>query len=229
MTVKADLTGQRFGQWLALEPTEGPTRNTYWHCRCDCGVEAAVATHHLRSGRSWRCRECGFRASGDSRRADRTGKRFGRLVAVERTPGTEIYDRWTCLCDCGATKIVSGYALNRGNTRSCGCLVKENNRKRRGTGKPRLDSGGYEVINAPDHPSASKYGTIRVHRMVMEEILGRPLLPGENVHHKNGVRNDNRPENLELWVKHQPAGQRAQDLLAWAREIEARYEGVFEE
>jgi hypothetical protein len=59
----------------------------------------------------------------------------------------------------------------------------------------------------------------------MEQILGRPLDAFENVHHRNGVRDDNRPENLELWVKPQPQGQRVTDLVAWVvkqyrREVE---------
>lgn len=62
------------------------------------------------------------------------------------------------------------------------------------------------------------------HRVTMEEVLGRPLRKGEEVHHLNGVRYDNRPENLELWVKSQPSGQRPQDLVAWAKELLALYE-----
>jgi hypothetical protein len=70
--------------------------------------------------------------------------------------------------------------------------------------------------------------TVGQHRIVMAELLGRPLLPGESVHHQNGVRHDNRPENLELWVSFQPSGQRPKDLLKWADEIIRRYSDLGE-
>lgn len=69
------------------------------------------------------------------------------------------------------------------------------------------------------HPNAYANGYIPEHVYVMSQYLGRPLIKGESVHHKNGVRDDNRLENLELWSRGQPAGQRIADKVAWAREI----------
>ena len=89
-------------------------------------------------------------------------------------------------------------------------------------GDPYWDAGrrefgtGYTALNG--------YRIIRIdgvqykeHRVVMEQHLGRALLPHENVHHKNGIRDDNRIENLELWSTSQPYGQRVEDKIAWAK------------
>ena len=67
------------------------------------------------------------------------------------------------------------------------------------------------------------FGKIAEHRLVMERLVGRPLTTLESVHHKNTVRDDNRPDNLELWTKSQPAGGRVVDKVLWALELLDEY------
>lgn len=96
--------------------------------------------------------------------------------------------------------------------------------------RPYLTGEGYVLVPIEDgdplRPMAIRHGRyVLEHRYVMARHLGRPLLPEESVHHINGVRDDNRFENLELWSSSHPSGQRVSDKVAWAREIIALYGG----
>ena len=142
---------------------------------------------------------------------DLTGRRFDRLLALAPTPirktGRSVV--WKCLCDCGNIAYISSYELQHGNTKSCGCLRREffasQSGRQSGIGNPNWKGGrtktpeGYIQIRVHNHPHATTNGYVMEHRLVMEKYLERYLSPLEVVHHCNGVKDDNRIENLMLF------------------------------
>lgn len=125
------------------------------------------------------------------------------------------------VCDYCGEEYVPAYRGKRQQTACCSrsCGIKkshaENPGRLAGEKSGRWKGGktmrrGYVMVLAPDHHSI-KGKTRRYvleHRIVMEKKLGRNLEPHEQVHHINGIKDDNRPENLELWSVSQPPGQR---------------------
>jgi len=88
-----------------------------------------------------------------------------------------------------------------------------------------MNDDGYILIAIPagHHRVRGAYPYMLEHRLVMERKLRRELLQDETVHHINGIRHDNRLENLELMTRH-PPGQRVADLLPWAKDLIMRYD-----
>ena len=121
-----DLTGQKFGHLTAIKPLG----NNRWLWKCDCGAEKETLAASVKRGLTTACsRSCKY-SSGHALRSDLTGKRFGRLVVLERAERykTNTGRRSTyyiCQCDCGKTTTVTANHLTTGHTWSCGCAHKE--------------------------------------------------------------------------------------------------------
>jgi hypothetical protein len=158
---------------------------------------------------------------------DLTGHIFNRFTVLKRVGTKGHYATYLCRCICGTEKILQSTVIKRGFTKSCGCLRKEG---KKGINSPGWKGGrrkgpkGYVLIYMPNHPNVKQDGYVWEHQYIMSEYLGRPLTKDETVHHKNGIRNDNKIENLELMCKHHFYGQRVSDLVKFAKEIIIKYE-----
>lgn len=123
--------------------------------------------------------------------------------------------------NCGT--VVRRHVSRRPKQTYCSTQCHSEHRRR-----PQVRDGYVLVFVGRDSLGATKSGHIFEHRKVMQDALGRALRPEENVHHKNGIRDDNRPENLELWTRTQPHGQRVEDKVRWAKEFLALYQEEME-
>ncbi|CAB4132478.1 HNH nuclease [uncultured Caudovirales phage] len=122
-------------------------------------------------------------------------------------------------CDPKCKKLAASRRLN-------GSPVKGPRKHIRGTGH--INSQGYRVVsknhaNAKCRSDKTGKGQILEHIWIMSTHIGRPLKKHETVHHKNGIRSDNRIENLELWSHSHPPGQRIEDKIQWCREFLLEY------
>lgn len=198
-----DLANQRFGKLVVLERDfdgHSKKRGAAWTVRCDCGTTRSIPAERLRSG--------GAKSCGCMRVKSLVGQTFGLLTVVSSVPSNTQARRWSCSCACGGSTEHYTATLRSGNASHCGCLRKV---------ERSYSTQGYVYVEAPEgHPRANNKGRVLEHLLVMERMLGRPVEASETVHHKNGVRDDNRPENLELWSGNHPPGARVEDQIVWA-------------
>lgn len=92
-------------------------------------------------------------------------------------------------------------------------------------GRPVLkNSHGYITIYMPDHPASGKIGRVLEHRLVMEKKIGRYLRSDEHVDHINQIKDDNRPENLQILTSHDHSKKTAADRRAKALSLQEELE-----
>lgn len=218
-----DFVGMRFGKLVIAKKTEKKSGgNSIWIALCDCGNEAFATKNNIISGNT---KSCGCLKHKPSYNVvDRTGQRYGKLTVLSQAGFTSDRNiKWLCRCDCGQEVTVRSGNLRTGSTKSCGCLKHMSRRgaENKNYKGGHLNKDGYLVSHGEDREG--KWKERGFHILVMEKAIGRKLKPGETVHHKNGIRNDNQIENLELWSKRHPPGQRVEDMVSFCVDYLSEY------
>ena len=219
-----DLTGKTFGKLYVKNIHSRKNGRIYYKCKCECGKEAVISKDSLNAGK----KHCGCLPRSDTK--DITNKMFGKLKVINYIESKKRHGHsrtiWKCQCECGNTVEVFGFKLLQQITKSCGCLKYEKNRGENSSnwkGGKIKTKHGYILVLDRGHPNARKNGYVLEHVSVMSKHIKRPLSKKETVHHKNGIRDDNRFENLELWSTRHGKGQRINDLIEDAIYILKKY------
>lgn len=101
-----------------------------------------------------------------------------------------------CECGCGEETVLPKSRFRKGHYARAHAADVRGEKNPSWKGGVTIRGGGYRYVHRPDHPKSDKIGYIAEHRLVAERALGKPLPDSCEVHHINGDRQDNRPENL---------------------------------
>lgn len=137
--VKEDLTGQKFNKLTVIGRdtdyvSPNGNKTARWKCLCECGNICSVYGTRLHQGITKSCGCLRKISNGIKPKDDLSGNKYGRLTVIKQVDdivnnkGHHI-TMWLCKCDCGNEKIVRGSNLKSGNSQSCGCTNRENNKK----------------------------------------------------------------------------------------------------
>lgn len=126
MAKAVNLIGKRFGRLLVIKRVENDKRGqTKWLCQCDCGKQVEVNGYSLTHEKTKSC-GCQRKSSAHEEHFENLqGKRFGKLVVLNREDNRKKSTMWECICDCGNKTITSASDLKSRKTQSCGCLKYE--------------------------------------------------------------------------------------------------------
>jgi endogenous inhibitor of DNA gyrase (YacG/DUF329 family) len=200
ITLTCFACGQEFERYKSAVRYNSTNR---YFCSKECRNEIGVKPREVRY---YTCDQCGRIFEG--RRGGMN--RFCDAACMNEWQRREQTERTCPMCE----KVFKKPQGDPDIYCSRGCWTASRETPR---GKRKQNPDGYILVYEPDHAEAHASGWVLEHRKVMSDLLGRALLPGEEVHHRF-ERYDNRPEALELWDKSHPAGQRVSERYRFYKE-----------